>query len=146
MGELINLNSAPLIDTDIPAAIARDTEVTSAIAAHVSAANPHPIYLTQAKGDTRYALSKVISITTLADPTRGFGTPHGLNFSKICGYTGIIESAPTTGSLISPNNDSNSGFRYSINCDAQNIYFLPATTYNSGLASKPLRFIIFYLP
>lgn len=37
MGELINLNSSvPLIDSDIPAAIARDSEVTSAIAAHIA--------------------------------------------------------------------------------------------------------------
>lgn len=40
MGKLINLN--PLTDTDIPETIARDTETTAAIAAHVAATDPHP--------------------------------------------------------------------------------------------------------
>lgn len=44
-----------LVDGDIPASIARDSEVTSAIAAHEGGANPHPTYLTQAEGDAAYA-------------------------------------------------------------------------------------------
>jgi predicted FMN-binding regulatory protein PaiB len=47
----------PLTDTDIPAAITRDTEVTAAINAHVAAADPHPVYLTQTEGDGRYRQS-----------------------------------------------------------------------------------------
>ncbi|MEK0195853.1 tail fiber domain-containing protein, partial [Microcoleus anatoxicus] len=43
-----------LTDADIPAAIARDAEVTAVVAAHVAAADPHPVYLTQAEGDGRY--------------------------------------------------------------------------------------------
>lgn len=55
MGELINLNASPgIADADIPAEIARDIEITAAIATHVGAADPHPIYLTQAEGDARY--------------------------------------------------------------------------------------------
>lgn len=55
MGKLTNLNpAAPIADADIPAAIARDSETTAAINAHVGATDPHPIYLTQAEGDGRY--------------------------------------------------------------------------------------------
>ncbi|MEK0196016.1 hypothetical protein, partial [Microcoleus anatoxicus] len=43
-----------LTDADIPAAIARDAEVTAVVAAHVAAVDPHPVYLTQAEGDGRY--------------------------------------------------------------------------------------------
>lgn len=38
-----------LVDADIPASIARDSEVTAAITTHEGAADPHPIYLTQAE-------------------------------------------------------------------------------------------------
>jgi hypothetical protein len=41
-------------DAQIPATIARDSEVTAAIAAHEGAANPHPTYLTQAEADALY--------------------------------------------------------------------------------------------
>ncbi len=49
MGELINLNAG-----GIPDDIARDSEVTAAVAAHAAAADPHPVYLTQTEGDGRY--------------------------------------------------------------------------------------------
>ncbi|MEG3913573.1 hypothetical protein QT979_08565, partial [Microcoleus sp. w2-18bC1] len=39
--------------------IARDSEVTAAITAHTSAADPHPAYLTQTEGDARYRQSSV---------------------------------------------------------------------------------------
>ena len=55
MGELINLNpSKPLTDADIPGNIARDTETDAVMNAHVSAADPHLQYATQARGDARY--------------------------------------------------------------------------------------------
>lgn len=63
---LLNLKSAtstPLTDADIPASIARDAEVTAAVAAHAEATDPHPIYLTQPEGDSRYRQTGV----TLAD-------------------------------------------------------------------------------
>ncbi|MEZ2321781.1 MAG: hypothetical protein ACBR15_22550 [Microcoleus sp.] len=53
MGNLIDLNSQ-IPDSRIPAGIARDTETTAAINAHIVAVDPHPIYLTQAEGDGRY--------------------------------------------------------------------------------------------
>jgi hypothetical protein len=66
------LEWAALVDADIPAAIARDAEVTTAIAGHVTsdhaglatdaelaahegAADPHPGYLTPTEGDAAYA-------------------------------------------------------------------------------------------
>ena len=74
-------------DADIPSSIARDTEVTSAanaaqaaaeataasaLASHVAAGNPHPIYLTQAEGDGLYQpLATVLSILHM-----GTGSPE----------------------------------------------------------------------
>jgi hypothetical protein len=49
-----------LVDSDIPASIARDTEVIAAIAAHEGAADPHPQYLTQTEGDSRYVQSSTV--------------------------------------------------------------------------------------
>lgn len=45
------------VDADLPAGLARDTEVTAAVSAHEAAGDPHPTYLTQAEGDARYALA-----------------------------------------------------------------------------------------
>lgn len=58
MGILIDLNSQ-IPDSRIPSGIARDTETTAAINAHTTAADPHPIYLTQTEGDARYRQSAV---------------------------------------------------------------------------------------
>lgn len=41
-------SGATLDDADIPSTIARDTEVTAAVAAHAAASDPHPQYLTTA--------------------------------------------------------------------------------------------------
>jgi hypothetical protein len=50
-------SATALTDGDIPAGIARDSEVTAAIGAHEAAADPHSQYLTQAEGDGRYRQS-----------------------------------------------------------------------------------------
>lgn len=42
------------LDADIPAGIARDAEVTSAVSDHAAAADPHPGYLTPAEGAAAY--------------------------------------------------------------------------------------------
>ncbi|MEG3997858.1 MULTISPECIES: hypothetical protein, partial [unclassified Microcoleus] len=42
-----------------PAAIARDAEVTAAVAAHAAASDPHAQYLLQSEGDARYRQSSV---------------------------------------------------------------------------------------
>ena len=59
MGELIDLNPRSITDADIPSAIARDSEVSAAIAAHTAAADPHPVYLNQSEGDARYRQAAV---------------------------------------------------------------------------------------
>ena len=68
------LGFGPLVDADIPATIARDTEVTAAITAHEAASNPHPTYLTQAEGDAAYQpLAAVLSMLHT-----GTGSPEGV--------------------------------------------------------------------
>jgi hypothetical protein len=72
------LGFGALVDADIPATIARDAEVTSAVAAeatarnaaistaistHEAAGNPHPTYLTQAEGDALYVQETTGSFT-----------------------------------------------------------------------------------
>jgi hypothetical protein len=82
------LPSALIADADLPSTIARDTEVTAAIATHEAAvdphpvyttaaelisagitahealADPHPVYLTQTEGDARY-----LELTDSANPS-----------------------------------------------------------------------------
>lgn len=58
-----------LADTDIPDTIARDTEVTAAIATHVAQADPHTQYLLQSEGDARYVqLANVLNASATYDP------------------------------------------------------------------------------
>jgi len=135
MGKLTNLNpAAPIGDADLPALITRDSEYIAADKAHVDEANPHPAY----------PKSKVISFTTTSTSTQGFGIPHGLPFSKITGFTAVVETSPT-GSLIQPNTGTNGGYAYTLSVDANNIYFTPGSS-NAGLVSKIGRFLIFYVP
>jgi hypothetical protein len=47
-------SATALTDGDIPAGIARDSEVAAAIGAHEAAADPHPGYLTPAEGNAAY--------------------------------------------------------------------------------------------
>jgi hypothetical protein len=64
MAKLTNLNPpATLTDSDIPAAIARDAELTAAQAAHINATDPHLQYATQARGDARYFRGRTQSYT-----------------------------------------------------------------------------------
>jgi hypothetical protein len=73
MGKLTNLNPpGPIADSDIPAAIARDNEVTAAIDTHVLAADPHTQYATQARGDARYFRGRS-QVHTLDPPSIGPG-------------------------------------------------------------------------
>lgn len=55
------------VDADIPAGIARDSEVTAAVSAHEGAANPHPTYETSAEVDARIATH-----AAAADPHTGY--------------------------------------------------------------------------
>jgi hypothetical protein len=65
-GNSVATIATSLTDSDIPATIARDTEVTAAIAAHAAEANPHPTYLTQAEGDALYEpTASILAVTTV---------------------------------------------------------------------------------
>lgn len=65
------------VDADLPAGIARDTEVTAAVVAHTGEANPHPGYLTPAEGDAAYdALGTAAAGDALLLPKAG-GTLTG---------------------------------------------------------------------
>lgn len=56
-------------DTDIPSTIARDTEVTAAIAAHAAASDPHPTYTTATELATAISNHEAAS-----DPHPGYTT------------------------------------------------------------------------
>ncbi len=137
-------SAAALTDGDIPAGVARDTETTAALNAHIVATDPHPGYLTQVEADARYILSKVIGFTTMSVSSQGFAIPHGLAFSKIVGFTSVVETGPNL-SLAPPNTNTTGGFAYTLGADASNIYFSPGAS-NAGLVSKTGRVVIFYLP
>ena len=63
------LEFAGLADTDIPATIARETDVTAAITALQAQSDPFPVYLTQTEGDARYVqLSNVLNASVTYDP------------------------------------------------------------------------------
>ena len=77
-----------LTDTDIPAAIARDTETAAAIAAHVAFANPHPVYPIFNR--------KILSGFC---PAAASGTnfyAHGLNAAKIQAFSAFAIIYPGT--------------------------------------------------
>jgi len=73
MGKLTNLNPpAPIADSDIPTAIARDAEYIAADKAHVDAVDPHPQYLTQLEGDAIYLRGRTL-VQTINPPVIGPG-------------------------------------------------------------------------
>lgn len=81
------------VDGDLPAGLARDSEVAAAVTAHEAAGDPHPTYLTGAEGDAKVtahegaanphptyetsaeAAAKVTAHEALADPHPGYLTP-----------------------------------------------------------------------
>jgi hypothetical protein len=78
------------VESDIPPEIARDTDVTAAIAAHEAAADPHTQYLTQTEGDARYR--ELTDAVTYAEIT---GKPAVL--ALLYSGTGTPESNVTAG-------------------------------------------------
>lgn len=70
-------HTGTLDDSQIPATIARDTEVSAAVTSHEAAVNPHPTYLTQAEGDALYPSAAIEDVTFLV------GTASGLLSSEI---------------------------------------------------------------
>lgn len=89
----------PITEPQVPSAIARDAEVTVAINSHAAAADPHPVYLTQAEGDARYgeSASRVFFKSGLppgniAGNSIGFGwnsVQPGFGVAELCNYSGL---------------------------------------------------------
>lgn len=73
-------SATPLVDGDIPAAIARDAEVASAIANHATAVNPHPIYIKCA----RINVSVTYNGTNLIQQLLGFHSSQVLGLTATC--------------------------------------------------------------
>jgi len=84
-----------LTDADIPAGIARDSEVTAAIGAHEAAADPHPGYLTAAEGNAAYATTAQGALADTAVQ------PGDLATVATTGAYADLSGSPTLGSLAS---------------------------------------------
>jgi len=80
--------ATPLVDGDIPAAIARDAEVASAIASHVSAVDPHPQY-------PRF-FRAIYSSQCPATANQTVSVAHGLAASNIRSFTAFAILYPNT--------------------------------------------------
>jgi hypothetical protein len=80
-----------LVDADIPASIARDTEVTAAIAAHEAAPDPHPGYTTAAE------LAAGISALNLASGTY---TPTATTVTNLDSATAFLCQYLRVGSVV----------------------------------------------
>jgi hypothetical protein len=99
MGELINI-AGQVSDSQIPQAIARDTETAAAIAAHEGKLDPHPVYLTQDEADVRYRQSSTstpiytgsaLPAANVAGNSIGLGwnsVQPGLGIAELCNYSG----------------------------------------------------------
>ena len=146
MGKLTNLNpSAPIADSDIPAAIARDSEVTAAINAHVGATDPHLQYATQARADERYGAIKkyYYSGTTASSQGASLLIPHGLVFSKILALNGLVEHS--SGLSITSGHEMNAGYNFSLSLSSTSIFVgnVPSKSFN--ILSKPVKIVVDYL-
>ena len=99
MGKLTNLNPpAPIGDSDIPAAISRDSEVSNLFAAHREEADPHPQYLLPSEGDSRYQLRSTTYFSTPFPPASTAGNSiaiswnsvqPGLGIAEVCNFAGL---------------------------------------------------------
>ena len=74
-GGYASLDGSGLVpDAQIPAGVARDSEVSAAVASHEGAANPHAVYLTQAEGDAAY--DPIGTAANEVDAHEGAANPH----------------------------------------------------------------------
>lgn len=92
--------SGTVPDAQIPAAIARNAEVTAAIAAHEAAGDPHPQYTTAAEAST-IADAAVATHVALADPHAQYQKESEKD--QPGGYAGLDGSSQIAASTI-PNN------------------------------------------
>lgn len=144
-------SAVPLADADIPSVIARDTEVSAAIAAHSSAISPEPhsMYLTQARGDARYPVFKR-SKFTVATPSAQGGTnsiPHRLNVAKILSFSAFVTIDLSTSAgfvpVVAPGGlPGFTGYYYSVWLDTDWIYCKLSSTDSSWMLSRALTVTI----
>lgn len=134
--ENIIVQARTLTDADIPATIARDTEVTAAVAAHENITDLH----------TR---CKIFNFSTAATDGGTSFMLHELVASKILGFSILIEAFAGSVFLL-PNVFTapgiSSGFKYNAYINNGYIYVdnIPGDSFN--LISKPIRAMIWYLP
>ncbi len=148
MGELIDLNSQ-IPDNRIPAGVARDTETTAAINAHVAEADPHAQYLLQAEGDARYPQFKRNVFTFTSGLTQGALTslPHGLDATKIQSissfiFVGLSISAGFAPRILPGGIAGLTGYHYSITVDASNILCRLHSTDSAQILNRPVSVLI----
>lgn len=94
MGELIDLNPRTIVDSDIPAAIARDTETAAAIAAHAAASDPHSQYLVQSEGDARYNYKSSTAFKIIAGPLN-FPANTWTSIGTFAGFPHGVQGKPS---------------------------------------------------
>lgn len=147
MAELINLNTTlALTDSDIPAAIARDTEFQVADAAHIAAADPHPIYLTPAEGDARYTsgiLVKILTGTTPSIQNSVSQIAHGLTATKIVGMVAKVTSGTFS---VGPGYLSGAaGFQFDVVHDGTYVMITTSASNSGSILNKPVKVVVFYI-
>jgi hypothetical protein len=145
MGKLTNLNPpAPIADADIPAAIARDSELTATINAHLNALDPHTQYATQARADERYGAIKKYYFSGVTASSQGgsVSIPHGLLISKIVSINALVEH--TTGVLVAPGHTFSPGYEFELSLNASGIFVGNIPTKSFNILGKPVRVVVDY--
>src|SRR6478672_62787 len=90
-----------IVDSDIPALIARDAEFQAADAAHVAATHPHSQYLLPSESDTRYLAINAKAVD--AEKVDGIDSSQivfGENWHKALGAGSSIENVFTTSGFL----------------------------------------------
>jgi hypothetical protein len=86
--------------------------------------------------------SKKLTGTTGATQGATISIPHGLDASKILGYSAIVEYS--MGNTISENYTRINGYQFHISSTATDIVIVNHTTNSANILSKPIRVIVNY--
>jgi hypothetical protein len=168
MGKLTNLNPlTPIADSDLPGSIARDIEITVAMAEHIQATDPHAVYLTKGEANNIYfrsgthipffaraAMSAAIAPAAVNSIGLSWNSVQpGQGIGELCNYAGggagdafnffRLPSTPTAGPVL-----ANRIARIDINgayiqvSDARlKSNFLPAPGLESLMLLMPKRYV-----
>jgi hypothetical protein len=138
MGRLTNLNpSKALTEADMPPGMATDTEVTVALNAHTSAADPH----------SQYLIHEIKIIDTLTAASQGGYTTiaHGLNSGNISSVSVMVSWGGNKLSWVPEGYTFNSGRQFSWDIpDASSITIINVAGNSGNILAKPARICIFY--